>query len=380
MTLSEKALPAVAFVWDNFGPAHAERCIATAAHFAGRRRVVGIELASISDTYNWVPEGGDNFEKLTLFSGRSIGEVPVWKRAASTIRACLQSRARHVFLCHYEQWATFFVAWALRLAGRRVFVMNDSKFDDYPRFLWRELVKSVFYMPYQGALSGSARSSDYLRFLGITPERIEPAYDARSIRRIRELAGVAPAPGGIPFAARHFSIVARFIPEKNLAIAVEAYRLYCADTDNPRDLHLYGSGALERDLRTMVEAAGLADKVHFKGFLQADKICAALGSTLVLLFPSKKDTFGAVVIEALAMGVPVIVSDNCGARDSLVRTGVNGFVVESDNVEGLAFFMSMLAADEVLWRRMSAAAEKFVWKCDVSEFAASVERLINVQA
>lgn len=371
------ALPAVAFVWDNFGPAHAERCIATAARLAGRRRVIGIELASISDTYNWVSEGGDNFEKLTLFAGRSVSEVSLWKRTSATLRACLQSHARHIFLCHYEQWATLFVAWGLRLAGRRVFVMNDSKFDDYPRFLWRELMKSFFYFPYQGALSGSARSSDYLRFLGIRPDRIEPAYDARSITRIRALAGVAPAPGGIPFAARHFSIVARFIPEKNLANAIEAYRLYCAETDNPRDLHLCGSGALERDLRAIVEAAGLADKVHFRGFLQADEICAALGSTLALLFPSKKDTFGAVVIEALAMGVPVIVSENCGARDSLVRTGVNGFIVEPDNIEGLAIFMRMLATDEALWRRMSAAADKFVWNCDVSEFAASVERLIG---
>jgi glycosyltransferase involved in cell wall biosynthesis len=339
--------------------------------------VIGIELASMSDTYEWIPEGGDNFEKRTLFSGRSISEVPLWRRASATIRACLRSRARHVFLCHYEQWATLVVAWTLRLAGRRVYVMNDSKFDDYPRFLWRELAKSIFYLPYQGALSGSARSSDYLRFLGIRPDHIEPAYDARSVTRIRQLAGVVPAPGGVPFAARHFSIVARFIPEKNLTIAIEAYRLFCATSDDCRDLHLYGSGALERDLRAMVEKAGLADKVHFKGFLQADQICAALGSTLALVFPSKKDTFGAVVIEALAMGVPVIVSDSCGARDSLVRTGVNGFVVEPDNAEGLAFFMRMLASDESLWRRMSIAAEKFVWNCDVAQFAASVERLIE---
>lgn len=377
MNASGYSLPAIAFVWDNFGPAHAERCSAAAERFAGRMRVVGIELAAKSETYAWVSECGENFEKLTLFSGRSIGEVSLLARASATLSACLRSHARHIFLCNYEHFATLLVAWALRLAGRQVYVMNDSKFDDYPRILWREVAKSIFYLPYRGALSGSARSSDYLRFLGVRRARIETTYNARSIKRIRELAGVAPAPGGTAYSDRHFSIVARFVPKKNIALAIEAYRLYCASTANPRDLNLYGSGELEGDLRARVEAAGLADKVRFKGFGQTAAVSAALGSTLALLLPSIEEQFGYVVIEAQAMGVPVIVSDNCGARDSLVQTGVNGFVVESGNAEGFALFMRLLAGEEALWRRMSAASEKFVWCCDASEFAASVERLIT---
>ncbi len=103
-----------------------------------------------------------------------------------------------------------------------------------------------------------------------------------------------------------------------------------------------------------------------------------LGSTLALILPSIEEQFGNVVIEAQAMGVPVILSENCGARDSLIRTGVNGFVVEPDNVEGMSFFMRLLGDDEAMWRTMSAASEKFVWKCDASQFAASVERLISL--
>lgn len=369
-------LPAIAFVWENFGPAHAERCVATAARLAGRMSVIGIELTAKSASYDWVSEGGANFQKVTLFESGTIFDIPFFGRVFATLRAVRRSRARHVFLCHYEQLATFLVAVLLRLLGRRVYVMNDSKFDDYPRSLWKELAKTIYYAPYQGALSAGARTADYLRFLGLPEGKVEPAYDARSINRIRALAGLAPAPGGVPFAERRFSVIARFIPKKNLALAIEAYRLYCASTAAPHPLDFYGSGELESDLRRRVDAAGLSDKVSFKGFLQTAEICAALGSTLALVLPSLEEQFGNVVIEALAMGVPVILSESCGARDSLVRTAVNGFVVEPDNAEGFAFFMKLLSEDETLWRRMSAAADRFVWRCDASEFAASVERLV----
>jgi len=79
------------------------------------------------------------------------------------------------------------------------------------------------------------------------------------------------------------------------------------------------------------------------------------------------------------MGVPVILSDNCGARDLLVRTGVNGFVVEPDNPKGMSLFMQMLAESEELWREMSAAAASYSSRGDASRFAESVNSLLDAQ-
>ena len=64
-----------------------------------------------------------------------------------------------------------------------------------------------------------------------------------------------------------------------------------------------------------------------------------LRKSLALILPSTEEQFGFVVLEALALGIPVIVSENVGARDLHVRTGVNGFIFEPDNEKGLAFFM-----------------------------------------
>ena len=102
-----------------------------------------------------------------------------------------------------------------------------------------------------------------------------------------------------------------------------------------------------------------------------------LATTSVLLLPSIEEQFGNVVIEAQAMGLPVIISDNCGAWDHLVRSGVNGFVVEPDNAEGLTYFMKLLSTNEVLWRQMCFEALRFAEFGDVKRFAEGVAHVLG---
>jgi glycosyltransferase involved in cell wall biosynthesis len=255
--------------------------------------------------------------------------------------------------------------------------MNDSKFDDYQRILWREFGKKVMYLPYWGGIAASHRSADYMRFLGVMPSRIESNYDTLSVERIRMLSGAQPAPAGAPFADRHFTIVARLVPKKNLSIALEAYSKYCEQVEQPRGLHICGAGPLEAELRRLAEARGLKQLITFHGFVQSDQVSRILATSLALLLPSTEEQFGLVVIEALAMGVPVILSDQCGARDALVRSGLNGFVVEPDNPAGFAFFLKLLHTEEKLWCDMCTRATEFAQAGDVAQFARAVTSLVN---
>jgi hypothetical protein len=67
-------------------------------------------------------------------------------------------RGSTYFLCHYQDPAIFLLAISLRLLGRRVYTMGCSKFDDYTRKLSRELIKSLMYLPYNGAIASGIRS------------------------------------------------------------------------------------------------------------------------------------------------------------------------------------------------------------------------------
>ncbi len=369
----------IVFVWENFGPIHADRCDAVARAVGKSRKVVGLELASASVEYEWRSETGDSFEKKTLFVAKTIKGVSFFSKALALLRACRACLPADFFFCHYETPLVFLIATLLRLTGSRVFVMNDSKFDDYRRHLPQEIIKSIFYLPYNGAIASGRRAADYFRFLGIAEAQIQLNYDTMSTDRIRRLAGVEKAPAGTPFEARHFTIVARLVRKKNISMALEAYALYSAQSPRPRQLHLCGSGPLEARLRAEASDRGVAAFVKFHGFLQIEDVCPILGTTLALLLPSTEEQFGNVVIEAQAMGLPVILSENCGARDQLVRSGVNGFVVEPDNPAGLAYFMGLLDQDENLWRRMSLATEPYAKLGDASLFAQAVVQLTNAK-
>ncbi len=365
------------FVWDNFGPLHADRCDAVARKFEGKHQVIGLELASRSKIYDWLPENGTRFTKITLVTGRSLEEIPFAERLGKTLRACLKmGRDAEFFMCHYNDPAIFAVSSMLRLLGRHVYTMGCSKFDDYERELSKEFVKTILYCPYNGGIASGTRSRDYMRFMGLRASRVQSPYNAVSLDRIRNLSGVPPAPGGVPFAERHFTIVARLVPKKNISMALKAMAHYATNVSNPRSLHIFGTGPLEAELREQARLDGIAELVHFRGFLQTEEISKAYGRSLALLLPSIEEQFGNVVPEAMGMGLPVILSDNCGARDLMVRTGVNGFVIEPDNPLGMAYFMQLLSQDETLWRRMCIAAQQFSKRADSARFAEAVEALI----
>lgn len=368
----------IAFVWDNFGPMHVDRCEAVQALLGPEIKVWGIEQYGTSDTYDWMSETGASFEKITLAGAEGRREGPI-ARLRRMLYALRQTGARDVFFCNYERPEIFLSAVASRLRGRRCYVMGCSKFDDTQRRPSRELIKSLFFLPYSGAISSGERSKDYMRFLGVPKDRVEVEYNTLSVQRIREAAGVDPAPAGTPFAERHFTAVARFVPKKNLSMLLDAYAQYARGTPAPRPLHLCGSGPLETALREQTHRLGIAGQVVFRGFLQTDDIARTLGRTLCLLLPSVEEQFGNVVVEAQAVGVPCIVSVRAGARDRLIRSGVNGFLIEPDNAAGMAWMMARLAEDHELWTSFATASFAMAETNDVRRFAEAAERLLSAR-
>ncbi|MBS1209303.1 MAG: glycosyl transferase group 1 [Proteobacteria bacterium] len=369
----------IVFVWDNFGPIHADRASAVAQSLTGVGQVTGVELFAKSDTYDWKPEGGESFKKVTICRGAArdnglISSLRNWFRLQKILWRNLGSA---YFFCHYERPSIFFSAAVLRLIGQKTYVMNDSKFDDYERNLFKEFFKYVLYIPYRGGVAASTRSQDYMRFLGVPEKNIATCYDSMSISRIRRSAGCEPAPNGAAYGDRHFTVVARLVEKKNLFLTLSAYAEYAKNSTSPRRLKIAGNGPLESALKQHAVSLGVSGLVDFMGFIQAEDVARLLSTTVALLLLSTEEQFGNVVIEAISMGLPCIVSTACGSRDQLIRSGVNGFVVEPDNAEGAAYFMSLIAQDESLWQTMARASSQMSAKADVSCFVESVSRLIR---
>jgi glycosyltransferase involved in cell wall biosynthesis len=371
----------VVLLWDNFGPLHIDRINDVATRFAGKRDVVGIELCGGSDTYDWDTGGEGLFRKETLFPNRAFDEISTREMFTALIRASGRIGKGTYVLCHWNTTGIFLAAIWLRLTGRRVYTMGCSKFDDKPRSVIKEALKSLMFLPYQGALGSGKRSVGYFRFLGIRDDRVTGEYNTVSLDRIRAQAGLGPFQQAEPtegpeHAARGFLCVARLVPKKNLSMVLDAYALYRKQAHSPRPLELCGSGPLETDLKTQTYRLGLTDYVTFSGFVQSNEISRRMASALALLLPSAEEQFGNVVPEAQAMGLPVILSDNAGARDRLVRTAQSGFVIEPDNPQGLAWYMAELSDRPELWQKMRMGALSQAPLGDVARFSDGVAHLV----
>lgn len=361
--------PKIALIWENFGPSHFDRI---GACVAAGYEVAAIEFFAASEVYKW--EDGDvpGAERITLFQ---LGErVTTLKLAWRLLKTLRSKRFNGIFLCHYQNPAVFLVACVLRLLGPPAFTMIDSKFDDYPRFLRRELGKAIMLAPYRGALAGSGRTAAYLHFLGFHRRPVLPGFDTLDLTRIRQLAGMASPP---PHAQRDFLIVARLVPKKNLEFAIRAYAEWRRTAMHPRKLRIIGYGALEVHLRSLVRDIGLDGHVLLEGAAESAAVCRAMRDALCLILPSVEEQFGLVVIEAMALGLPVLLSCNAGAVDELLDNGVNGWIVDPYRPAALINAMALLDRDETTWQAASAAASAASERGDVRHFVASVAKLTS---
>jgi glycosyltransferase involved in cell wall biosynthesis len=217
--------------------------------------------------------------------------------------------------------------------------------------------------------------------LGIPPQRVFTGYDV--VDNDHYATGAATARSrtqalrrrlGLP--RPYFLNVSRFIDKKNLFRLIEAYRIYRQDASRALwDLVLCGSGPLEDHLRA---AAADLPGVHFPGFKQADELTNYYGLASVFIIPSSHfEQWGLVVNEAMASGLPVLVSTACGCATDLVQEGVNGFTLDPYDVEGLARLMVNVSSGAVDLHAMGEASRMIIAHWTPEYFAENLFKAVE---
>ena len=146
-----------------------------------------------------------------------------------------------------------------------------------------------------------------------------------------------------------------------LAIAERpSYRLAVVGTDR------HAARYVER-----ARAAGVAERVRFLGGREDVRPLYAAADCFIL--PSRYDPFPNTALEALAMGLPILVSSRCGAAE-IVERGVNGWACEANEPRALALRMRE-AGDAVDARDLSAAARASAQRFDIEAMAARLADL-----
>ena len=233
-------------------------------------------------------------------------------------------------------------------------------------------LKWLFTRPYIYGLPGGTRTHVQLfTYYGMNENRVFILPMMVNNNKYRR--SVVPLPGG----KFKFIYVGRLVSCKQVDKVIEAFKSL-RKKDLSAELHIVGDG-IERSRLHDISKDG---NIIFHGKLYGDGLIEELHKADCLILYSSREPWGLVVNEALASGIPCIVSDAVGARFDLVE-GVKptGLVVSAQDINALYDTMEKIVSDSLLWESMSNNALQRMegwsymeYKNHLKRFVAAAER------
>jgi glycosyltransferase involved in cell wall biosynthesis/predicted metal-dependent phosphoesterase TrpH len=234
------------------------------------------------------------------------------------------------------------------------------------------LALAAFYGLCSVVLSPSESADESLRALGVPPERIgrwDRGVDTARFEPARRDPDLLPGELTVLYAGR-------LTREKGAELLADAF-LAARERDPRLHLVLAGGGPEERPVREH-----LGNAATFLGWLEGDDLARAYASADIFLFASRTDTFGQVILEAQASGLPVVAVDEGGPR-TLIEDGRTGLLRRAC-AEDLAEAVLELAASPVRRQRIATAAlgtvRERTWEGALERLADGYRRALAAEA
>ena len=169
----------------------------------------------------------------------------------------------------------------------------------------------------------SSKSTSALISLGVNPSEILTLFNCVD----GELFNLSAKKYFSPKTSGHkYIYVGQLIERKNLQNVIRAFSTIMKNQDK---LTIVGSGLLESELKQLVNLSGINEKVHFAGYLKEEELTPLLCMSDTLVLASTVEVWGLVVNEALASGLHVVVSENCGVTE-LVKDMQGVYICKTD--------------------------------------------------
>ena len=166
----------------------------------------------------------------------------------------------------------------------------------------------------------------------------------------------------------------RLVWEKNLEVMIDLYRLIETDGMN-YNLIISGDGVAREELEEKMP------KAFFKGMISHEELAILYASSDVFFFPSITETYGNVIIEAMASGLPCVLA-NGGSSPDLVQHGENGFLCEamdaSDYLEKIKMILMSKRIQEQFRNNALAFVQPLDWDSLVGTYFERLEELSGV--
>lgn len=355
-----RRLQRVLLPYATFGPYHIARARVAVPTFAAEgMELVPVELFPSSSVYRWESSDASiDIVRLRLARANkddlSVAAIPELLKKISSLRpdAVLINGwgLRHSMALH---------AWCRTHGVARVLV-SDSQAKDSPRRPLAESLKSWIVRGCGSAFVAGKPQRRYLEHLGFDKNRIVEGCD------VVDNAHFAAAAHERRW-DRSLLTVARFEPAKNLLRACAAFLRFSSDRMPERwKWTIVGYGSLENAVREFAErSAGAIRVMGFADYATLPKVYAGASAYWQ---PSVSEPWGLAVNEAMASGLPVLVSSQCGCHEDLVNKS-NGWIFDPFSDDATHDALVRAASDHCRWPQMGQASAERIRAWDLDRFA-----------
>lgn len=250
---------------------------------------------------------------------------------------------------HLAGWGYLFFILILltaKIKGIPVTIESDTAFH-YAN-LWKRSIKRLFY-PFLFRLvdiffPGGTRQVKYIEYYGVTSKKILPVQMTVDILNMRRHTNTLNEVDrlrirehyNIPENAVVFLYVGRLESHKGIKDLILAFNQIQSDS---MSLLFVGDGKLKKFIKDSLE---LNNRIHYCGRRSDKELIEIYYAADVLVLPSHFEPWGLVVNEAMAMRLPVIVSNRVGCIDDLVTHDESGLIFPAENVLELKYAMEYM--------------------------------------
>jgi glycosyltransferase involved in cell wall biosynthesis len=361
----------VAVLFHRLGPYHFARLKA----INGLCRLHVIEFSSVDDTYLWDVVDEQGFARKTLFTDSDVEKKSTFEIMEALKRAFAQIEPDVVAIPGWSGRPAFSALELCRKFQIPAIAMSESTEQDEVRHYWKEWIKKRVVGNYAASLVGGRLHADYMQKLGMPLDRVFSGYDVVDNNYFS--AGASQAQKNeaqlrlrFNLPQKYFLASNRFIPKKNIDRLIWAYAGYRAYVGaSGWKLVILGEGELRPKIEGLVSQLGLDADVFLPGFKQYSDLPVYYGLAKTYLHASTTEQWGLVVNEAMASGLPVVISNHCGCVSELVEEGGNGFTFDPYNINQLTELLIKISSNDVDLDAMGKASQRIISAWTVETFA-----------
>lgn len=362
----------ILLIYQFFGPYHLARW----RHWRGVAEALGwtpaaLQLFRKPDLYQWEATLIQDSGFIDLGLETAGRDALRWRDAPKLLKTLRDLRPDVVVINGWGMRDAVLTHLWCRLRGIPRVLVSDSQAVDFKRAAYKEQVKREIIRGVGSAFVAGTSHRRYAADLGVPPERISDGCDVVDNAHFA-VAGAQRRLNGFRLLS-----VTRLAEQKNLLRAGSAFLRFIRQrpAGEPWCWSIAGYGPLEAAVQAMADDS--VGRIRLLGAVEYADLPTTFAQADLYWQPSQWEPWGLAVNEAMAAGLPVLVSDRCGCQEDLVNAQT-GWSFDPDDEQDMVRALLAAADAHDHWPKMGQAANSHIAHWGLERFSAGLSEAVRL--